>query len=265
MSTKPGAFALSKYATLFVFSNKALLAHHMRIILPLALLCDLAGRFLLSEGSLDKNEALGATMLLSAVTLFLYACFVLGWHRASLQGPDPAHERNPFNLDRADWGFVGLFMGVTLSLGLVMNFLNAALEHALETTGVPVQIAASVGALIGMAAILYLFLRASFLFPARSVGVRLAWSDTKKAARGLYWPLIGANIIFALIFSVAFAVYLFVVGFIASVATEGIEGSANILMQFALSIPITIAGLVVLALCVSALSHAYQWGIQNNA
>lgn len=265
MSTKPGAFALSKYATLFVFSNKPLLIHHLRIVLPLMLLCDLAGRFLLAGGAEAPSTKMFVTYGIGALTLFLYACFVLGWHRASLQGQSPAHERNPFNLDRADWKFIALFIGVTVAFGAAMNLLNGGLEHVLATMGTAAQYAASIGVLLAMTVFLYLFLRASFLFPAQSVGVRLSWADTKRAARGLYWPLIGANIIFGLIFTVAFAIYLFVAGMITAVAVKDMEGTAEILIHFFLSMPVTIAGMLVVACCVSALSHAYQWGIQNNS
>lgn len=264
MSTKPGAFALSKYATLFVFSNKPLLIHHLRIVLPLMLLCDLAERFVRMDDSDTSATKTILTFGFSAVTLFLYACFVLGWHRASLRGPDPANERNPFNIDKADWKFIGLFVGVTVAFGAAMGVLNGGLSYVLETMGPRVQFAASIGVLLAMAFFLYLFLRASFLFPAQSVGVRLTWSDTKRAARGLYWPLIGANVIFGLIFTVAFVIYLLIAGFVASAAAAGLEGVAGVLMHFTLSIPVTSAGMLIVACCVSALSHAYQWGIQNN-
>ncbi len=115
---------------------------------------------------------------------------------------------------------------------------------------------------IGMVA----FLKFSFMLPAQSVGVRLPLSDVKRASKGMIWPLIATNFIFGLLFIVTVTVYMTVAGLIASVGGEGsslgrIEAVA---IGFFLSIPIQMAALFLVALCVTALSRAYQWGIQNN-
>lgn len=263
MSTKPGAFALSKQAARFVFSNTEMLAHHLRVVLPLILLCDLAGSFLAVGGEATAISTLGAYALAGA-GLFLYACFALGWHRASLQGPDKAHERNPFNLQPADWKFIGLFIGVTAALGVAMNAVDYIVESYLQTAPLTVRLGGGLAALVVIGALLLFFIRASFLFPAQSVGVSLRWPDTKRAARGMYWPIIGSSIIFALVFTVAFTVYAFVAGFIATVAAGNATGVADIVIKFIMSAPVSAGWLVIVALCVTALSDAYQWGIQNN-
>ncbi len=264
MSSKPGVFALSKQASEFVFPNMKLFFQHAKIVLPLLLAIDLGGRFL---PLLGETIAIAGAYGLMVVMIFLYACFALGWHRSSLNGADPSNERNPFNLSGDDWKFIGLFMAVTLVFGLAMEALTYFLEHIIQPMGPSVQIAGSIGVMIVMGYFLYLFIRASFLFPAKSVGYALSWKDTKTASKGMYWPIIGSSIIFWLIFIVAFVVYLFVAGFITTIGAQDAEigRTQGILMEFVLGMPVAIAALIVVALSISALSRAYQWGIQNNS
>lgn len=260
MSSKPGVFALSKQATEFTFGNAALFFNHIKVVFPLLIFC----AFLKQAGLIAEEKWVAYAV--AAVSLFLYACFALAWHRSSLTGPDQAHERNPLNLRGDDWRFIGLFMGITGAFGLSMDGLGYIAQSVLPKYGEGVATAGGIAILILMFFIMRLFLRAAFFFPARSVGVKLTWQDVKRASKGFFWPLIGTNIIFALLFVVAFSVYSFVAGFIATVAAGGatlgrIEAIGTGLV---LSIPVYLAGFFLVALCIAALSRAYQWGIQNN-
>ena len=261
MSTKPGVFALSKQATDFVFANVPLFLNHIKIVFPLILFC----AFLKQAGLIAQEKWVAYS--LTPVTLFLYACFALAWHRSSLSGPDKAHERNPLNLGRDDWGFITLFIGVSGAFGLSLGGLGYVVETILPQYGDGILVAGSLAALALIYVCMFLFIRASFLFPARSVGVRLSWKEAGRASKGMIWPLIGANIIFGLLFTVAFSVYTFVAGFIAAFAAGG-QGFGRIEaigIGLVLSAPILLGVLFVLALSVTTLSRAYQWGIQNNA
>lgn len=259
MSSRPGAFALSKEATHFVFSNVPLFFHHIKVLAPLMVLSGVikqAGRIAHAEW---------VAYVMAVVTLVLYACFALAWHRSSLQEPDKAHERNPANLRAGDWGFVAIFVTVTGLFGIGMQGLNH-LAYKMDGYEDAIALTGLLAILLVMGIFIYVFIRASFLFPARSVGVRLGLADVRRASKGMAWPVLGANIIFTLLFLVAFSVYSFVAGFIGTVAAGNakLEQTQAITISTILSVPIIIAVFFFVALCVSALSKAYQWGIQNN-
>ena len=260
MSVKPGVFALSKESTLFAFSNVSLFFNHIKIIFPLILLCAVIKQ----AGKLAGGE--WVTYVIAAVTLFLYGCFALAWHRSCLQGPDKAHERNPINLKGDDWNFIGLFFGITALFGIAMEALNQLAVNILPKYGHGIATLGGLGVVVVMGLVMFFFIRVSFLFPARSVGVKLSWTDAKRASKGLVWPLIGTNIIFGLIFVVAFSVYAFIVGFIVTVARDGVKPDRmeGFLTDLLLSMPILMAAFFLIAMCITALSRAYQWGIQNN-
>lgn len=262
MSSKPGVFALSKSATNFVSSNRKILFQHLKVVLPLLIVC-LA---IQQTGQIYKLSWL--TLMASFLTLFVYSCFVLSWHRTSLHGPDERNERNPFNLARDDWKFIALFCGITGAFGLVIEGLNYWLQTVFLKYGEEADetaVAAMVVFLI-ILAIIPFFAKASFMFPAKSVGVPLSWSETRRASKGMLWPLIGANIIFLLIVIVLFAVYGFVTTMIVQVAAgnAAIDLKIAVLVTTLIKTPVMIVGMITMALCVTALSRAYQWGIQNN-
>ena len=260
MSSKPGVFALSKEATNFVFSNVPLFFNHIKVVFPLLIFCAV----LKQAGLLAEATWVGYAV--AAVTLFLYGCFALAWHRSALIGPDKAHEENPLTLKGDDWTFIALFMGISGAFGLSMDGLGYLANVVLPKYGDGIATLGGIVVLFFMGFVMLMFIRASFLFPARSVGVKLTWKDARRASKGLIWPLIGTNIIFGLLFVVTFSVYTFVAGFIATVAARGatlgrIEAIGTGLI---LSIPILLAAFFLVALCITALSRAYQWGIQNN-
>jgi hypothetical protein len=260
MSSKPGVFALSKQATDFVFSNVPLFFNHIKVVFPLLIFCAV----LKQAGLLAEAKWVGYAV--AAVTLFLYGCFALAWHRSSLIGPDNAHEENPLTLKGDDWNFIALFMGISGTFGLSMDGLGYLATVVLPKYGDGIAMLGGIVVLGVMGFVMLMFIRASFLFPARSVGVKLTWKDARKASKGLIWPLIGTNIIFGLLFVVAFSVYAFVASFIAQIAAGGaslgrIEAIGTGLV---LSIPILLAAFFLVALCITALSRAYQWGVQNN-
>lgn len=260
MSTKPGVFALSKDAARFVFGNVPLFFNHIKVVFPLQIFCAV-----LKQAGL-LADAKWVAYVMAAVTLLLYGCFALAWHRSSLVGPDKAHEENPLTLKGDDWNFIALFFCISATFGLSMDGLNYLAQVELPKYGEGIATAGGIVILVIMAFALRMFIRASFLFPARSVGVKLSWKDAKTASKGLVWPLIGANVIFALLFVVAFSVYTFVAGFIATVAAGGatLGRMEAIGTGLILSIPIMLGAYFLVALCIAALSRAYQWGIQNN-
>lgn len=258
--SKPTVFGLSGEAKNFVFSNIPLFFNHIKIIFPLLLVVNIIKQ----AGQMEHAQWVAWSM--SAVTLFIFACFALAWHRSSLTGPDKAHEVNPVTLKNDDWKFIGIFVVVSAIFGITMEALNHIANDALPDYGRGIALVGGIGLLILMGVLILFFIRASFLFPARSVGVKLSWADAKRASKGLLWPLIGSNIIFVLIFSVAFSVYVFIVGFIVTVARGGAapSGMEGFAVDFLLSIPVLLATLLLGALWITSLSRAYQWGIQNN-
>ena len=258
MSSKPGVFALSKESTLFTFSNVKLFFNHIKIIFPLMLLCIVIKQ----AGLIAKAEWIAPCI--TAASLFLCGCFALAWHRTSLYGPDKSHERNPTNLRGEDWKFVLFFMLLTGGFGLFLDGLVYLNEKILAPQGEGIGLVGNIVTLVVIFFATVTFARASFLFPAKSVGVNLSWQDAKRASKGLIWPLIGSNIIFGMIFVVAVTVYLSITGYIVFASFSNGTRFEAVVAGLVLATPILLASLYVLALCITALSRAYQWGIQNN-
>lgn len=260
MSSKPGVFALSKQGTDFVFSNVPLFFNHVKIIFPLMLLCLLANQV---RNALYP-EITGLPMTI--VSLILLSCFVLAWHRSTIQGPNTADQRNPFNLNGSEWKFVLLFSVLCLAYGLLSKGIVSAASIYLPAYGDAIGTAGKFVAFILSLALYYVYIRVAFLFPARSVGVILPAADIKRASRGLVWPVAGSWIIFVLLFTVLFSVYGIVTAMVASVAAgpAGFDKITGVAITFILTTPVVLAFLFCMALCISTLSRAYQWGIQNN-
>ncbi len=258
--SKPGVFTLSGEAKNFVFSNIPLFFNHIKIIFPLLLVVSI-----IKQAGLMMHANYIA-YIMAAATLFVFACFALAWHRSSLNGPDRAHEVNPVTLKGDDWKFIGIFIGISGLFGVGIEFFNHLANGVLPKYGQGIAVVGGCGIIIIMLVLTFLFIRASFLFPARSVGVKLSWADAKRASKGLIWPLIGSNLIFMMIFVVALVVYIFIVGFILTVARGGTapDGMQGFVVDFLLSIPILMSSLLLGALWITSLSRAYQWGIQNN-
>ena len=257
--SKPGAIILSGESKNFVFSNLDVLKSHLKIVFPMILLVEIVNQV----GYIAEMKIIPFITFLPA--LVLYACFALSWHRSSLRGADESHAINPLRLNREDFKFISVFLVLTITpavAALLIGFLFGVMSQGgavMAVLGIVAVLVASFFLIRGM-------LQFSFLLPARSVGVRISFNEAKQVSKGLLMPLIGAGMIFGLLFTIVLVVYSGVVGMIV-MAVSGdaeLQGLGLGFIGFILSVPVYMAAFVMTALNITALSRAYQWGMQNN-
>lgn len=245
----------------FVFQNLAALREQLTVLFPLMLIFALIN--VIAESM--KIEWMSLATFLP--TTYLYACFALSWHRTSLYGPDRSHKVNPFAVRAEDKKFFLTFFALVLApilLGAVIGGIFGALSVAQNT-------ALMVGALIisVVAFIFFIFelVRQSFRLPANSVGVSLTSDEARKASKGLVWRIMLAMTVVSIAFFLSVMLYGFIVGLGLASVLQGDETTQimSIFTGFFLSIPIHAAAMVLMAVNVTILSKAYQWGMQHNA
>ena len=257
--SKLGAIALSGEAKNFVFSNIDALKSHLKIIFPMILLVEIINQI----GYITNITMMPALTLVPA--LILYASFALGWHRASLRGVEHSPTINPLRLDREDFKFVGLFFGLT-TIPVIAALLIGFFYGVVSRGGGVMAAIGIVAVIVATVFLIRAMLQLSFLLPARSVGVGISFKEARQSSKGLLFPLIGASMIFGLLFTIILVVYSGVVGAVVTFVSGDVEpqGLGLGFVGFILSLPVYISTFVLTALNITALSRAYQWGMQNN-
>lgn len=245
----------------FVFSNLHILKDHAKIIFPMVLLLQLANNIA------QATELKWVPLLTIIPILFLYGCFALSWHRTSLMGASSSHAINPLEWNKKDNGFMLLFFGLAL-VPMLCGVVIGAVFGGAYASGNTIVIGLAVIAVI--AASIYAFLqiiRFSFKLPAKSVDVTLSMDDAKRASKGQIGKMIGAGVIIGLVYGATILLYGLVVALTVGMVVSGEEPTPMMtgIMTFLFGVPVTAAGFVLVALNVTVLSKAYQWGIQNNA
>ncbi len=263
--SKPTVFTLAGDCKNFVFSNLGVLKEHAKMIFPAVLLLELIN-------ALGNSYGMIWVQLVTVIpVLFLYACFAMSWHRVSLMGVNSARPVNPFQLEKGDLGFVGLFFG----------FMFLPSLAAIPVIAIMVLVAAVLGKFSeGMAVIFVLItipfvvwgiiavIRLGFMLPARSVGVKLTFREALRSSQGVLWPLVGTVMLFSLMYLIPLLIYGLVIAMVIGAAALG--GSATPmglgyhLAQFVITVPVLAVNFIFTAMNITALSRAYQWGIKNN-
>lgn len=258
---KPSGFSLSVEATRDVFADKRLLAESMKVVLPLAVLLNIVMQ---TAGAM---EYAWAGFVVIPFSLFIYGCFALSWHRYALRGFTAENTVNPLRVRKGDGAFLLSFTiimaGYSLAVfGLQMLSAFIVLNYMADYE-TPIYIA---GALFILATMPF-FIRILFLLPAKSIGMKTGFKEARRAARGMVWPVIGAILIFCLLFFVFIVVYMFSIGAALNIAigTAEISVAAAVTVSVLGALPLQIAVFIIFALYTVTISKAYQWGIQNNA
>ena len=203
--------------------------------------------------------------------LLVYGCYVLSWHRTSLISDGEPHIVTPFRLAKSDLVFLGFFITMCLLLTTSIFLIDLAATYAAQelkiTMDDPRRHWVALSTFAACLLPLYLFVRASFVLPAQSVGHTLKFREVMTASRGMVWRLIGAiftfMILLALIMMIYSSVALEIVG-VAVSESRGLSMVQEIVISLMISAPIQILILVTMALMTTALSKAYRWGIENN-
>jgi hypothetical protein len=256
--SKPTSFGLTRAAMDTMSAHRASLKRLIFFIVPALVALD---------GILFALQGMGVTekqaMLFMLPKFFLYAVFALRWHRVCLSGEEVV---NPYADLVSSKKFILYSLGLSFALTILLGILGSA-SYVLAAQKNAFAVLGAFGILVLMAVAIVAFIRVSFLLPAQSVGVSLSVKEAWASSRGLVKPLLGANIIFFLLFSIVMMVYMMVVGIVVYIGSSGKEpddGQMAAISVF-LSIPAHIAGLAVAAACVGVLSKAYQWGMGNNS
>lgn len=258
--SKPGVFDLSGDATHFVFGNWPLLKQSLKITFPLLL-----GLQIINQAGVGAGFAWMQFVTLLPM-LFVYACYALTWHRNCLVAVDPSHVVNPFHMTKADYKFTGFFIALTGGLTLFLVGIGFTLQNVLPQFSQTAVLAGNIACLIGILLAMYVMLRLSFILPAQSVGVTLSLKEIIAASRGMTWPLIGANFIYAILFITGISVYSVIIGMLVSISAgdQDLKGLQFGFIALVSLIPVMLATLVLVALYTTALSKAYRWGMENN-
>ncbi|PZO86445.1 MAG: hypothetical protein DI626_06615 [Micavibrio aeruginosavorus] len=258
--SKPGTISLSREAFYFMRQNLGTFAAHLKYALPLVIVIAVIKQAMVLNGMGHLS------LILMIPSFFIYGCFVLSWHRVALNGPDSTKPVNPFAITGEELKFILTFAGLTGAFSLILSGMTYIAENFVPVEAMGMVLIANIVMLAATLAAMYWFLRLSFLFPAQAQGVALTLGDVLRTSRGMAWKLFGVNFMAGLLFIVAFSVYGLVAGMIATVSGGDDELSrvAAASMGLVLSIPVHIAIFFIIATCITALSRAYQWGMQNN-
>lgn len=258
---KPSGFSLSVEATRDVFADKRMLVESMKIAFPLVVLLNIVNQ---TAGAMEHAWV---SFLVIPFNLFVYGCFALSWHRYSLRGLAPENTVNPLRIRKGDGAFLFSFAvimgGYSLAIFCLQIALRFIVPNYMEGYETPAYIAAALLILVTMP----LFIRILFLLPAKSIGMKTGLKQAAHASRGMVWPVIGANLIFCLIFFVFIVVYMFSIGAALNIAigTSEISITASVFFSVLGALPLQIAVFILFALYTVTISKAYQWGVQNNA
>lgn len=254
-------FSLLGDSVAFVNGNIPVLMDHLKIIFPLALLMELINSF----GRATGNEWVALLTIIPII--YLYACFALSWHRSSLMGADSAHAVNPFDFSSDTRSFVLLFFGIAFLPFLIGLFVGGAFGFASAGADKAIVAITGITAIIVSVYFLIQVIRYSFALPARSVGVKLSLKEARKVSKGLVWRILSAMGLAATVFGFAIMLYALIMGLTVGVITRGDEPSelSGGIVTFIFQVPLMVAGFYLMAINITILSKAYQWGMQNNA
>ena len=257
---KPSGFSLSVEAARDVFADKRMLIESMKILFPLVVILNIA-----MQSAVAVDYAWAAYILIP-FNLFIYGCFALSWHRYALRGFAVENTVNPLRIRKGDGAFMFSFAAIMGGYSLVLfgmqNLMAFVVPNYAPEYETPIYAAMAVLILATMP----IFIRILFLLPAKSIGMKTDFKDASRAARGMVWPVIGANLIFCLIFFVFIVVYMFSIGAALNIAigTAEISVAAAVTVSVLGALPLQVAVFILFALYTVTISKAYQWGVQNN-
>lgn len=261
MSERLGSFALAKESAQFVFSSMRVLLNQIKILFPLMLALSLV------DILCEIYEVRYLPYATAFVSVYLYGCLALSWHRYSLSDVVPEKPINPFFMSREDFKFIRLFFLIAILPILMGVALGAVAGGGKAVAG---QTGFMLAFLIVVPVFIYAFIqfiRFSFKMPAKSMGVDLSFADAKRASRGMISRILLSGFFIAVAATVAMLVYAIITGVSIGFASGGDEPGdvAKIVMGFILGAPVIFLVIVLTAINITILSKAYQWGIQNNA
>ena len=252
----------------FVMGNIGLLMKYLLFVLPP--LMAIQGYIRLEPENITYPQAIGLRLLI----MIIFACFALSWHRASLMGPDhKMARRSPFRIRSRDWKFFAAFMLIALVSAVLFYAIQYVVVTKLSMFPKIYRIAGSFAALAAMMFVFYETLKTSYFLPALSMGVRLEIADVRRSSKRTIYPLMASVMLFFVIYSAVIGVYTYIaLAVLSSVSghavnlkpVPGMSISANVTSLF-LILPLYFAAFLSYAMCITALSKAYRYGIENNA
>ncbi|AEP10610.1 putative membrane protein [Micavibrio aeruginosavorus ARL-13] len=206
----------------------------------------------------------------SLVAGYFCACFIIGWHRVLLHGPERAKPVDPFHPEKSDLAFIGMgWLLVVAGFALVVfsTVLGAALFSAVSLR--PAVGLLTLAAILG---VLYCGYRLCFYFPAKAVRSHMSFKESFDRTDGYVWrllctPFVGAWRLFLGCFAYSFAVG-FIAGFIGHVI--GVQKGVPAPMGFQffvglLQLPMAFYFIPLFtAFGVGVLSNYYQYSLQND-
>lgn len=203
-------------------------------------------------------ESKNGFSLFGIISAYFVTVLAITWHRVVIHGPDNYTPMNPFKPKRHELAFVG--MGFLL--GLIVVIISGGLVFGAIVTSSPIMVLLAVVVIL---ALIYMFYRVCFYFPAKAVNSGITLSQAFRLTNGYLWKTISSTfraalwtILMVIAFVLAMGVFLtFILMFIPfGGAIEILSLIVVLPMKLYFEPLLTIIG-------VTALSNYYLYAIQN--
>ncbi len=200
-----GAIETGRDVRSFLKGHKEAFWRILKPLLPWMIGCYLLDAlltiFLMPPG---KESVIG-----SLLCAYFYVCLAISWHRIVIDGPDNAVPMNPWKPQRHEWAFIGVGIGLYLSIfvvALIVGVIGALIHPlAIFILGFALLIAA-----------FYVFCRLAIYFPAKAVNRSLTLKEAYALSHGLIWKMMGAPLVASWRLILGVAAYSFVLTFIVA-------------------------------------------------
>ncbi len=205
-------------------------------------------------------ESKNGFSLFSIIAAYFVTALVITWHRVVIHGSDNYTPMNPFKPKRHELVFVG--MGFLLGLVIVVIDNGLVFGTTVTDSSIMILIAAVVSC-----ALIYMFYRVCFYFPAMAVNAGITLSQAFRLTQGYVWKIISSTFRAAFSFILMLVVFIFAMGMLlvlVSVVFPLPFGSVPAILGLFITLPVKLYFVPLLTIIgVTALSNYYLYAIQN--
>ena len=203
-------------------------------------------------------ESKNGFALFSIIAAYFVTALVITWHRVVIHGPDNYTPMNPFKPKRHELVFVGMgfLLGVIIG-GIGGGFVLGAIVTASSIM--------SLLAAVVIFALIYMFYRVCFYFPARAVNSGITLSQAFRLTNGYLWKIISSTFRAALYPILILLGFSLIMGVLLALVLAFLPlGGAIEVLSLMVVLPVKLYFEPLLTIIgVTALSNYYLYAIQN--